>query len=62
MEKTILQGCWFYFSRFVGGMWATREMSGGGEREAYVRTTIRELVIYCIFLGTLCIRENLLVL
>ncbi len=56
-EKEV-RGCWFYFTRFVGGMWATREMSAAKDREVYVRTTIRELVIYCIFLCTLCISEG----
>ena len=38
-------------------MWATREMDTSRDREIYVRTTIRELVVYIIFLTVLCIRE-----
>ena len=38
------------------GMWATREMSNvENDREMFVRTTIRELVVYCIFLFVLCV-------
>ncbi|XP_068244650.1 polycystin-2-like [Palaemon carinicauda] len=36
-------------------MWATRQMTKGEDREIYVRTTLRELVIYIIFLVILCI-------
>lgn len=41
------------------GMWATRQMTKAEDREIYVRTTLRELVIYIIFLVILCIRELL---
>ena len=37
------------------GMWASREMDTSRDREIYVRTTIRELVVYIIFLTVLCI-------
>ncbi|KAK3861331.1 hypothetical protein Pcinc_044496 [Petrolisthes cinctipes] len=37
------------------GMWATRQMTKGEDREVYVRTTLRELVIYIIFLIILCV-------
>lgn len=39
----------------VAGMWATRQMTKGEDREVYVRTTLRELVIYIIFLIILCV-------
>lgn len=39
----------------VAGMWATRQMTKGEDREIYVRTTLRELVIYIIFLIILCV-------
>ena len=39
------------------GMWATREMNPTDDREIFVRTTIRELVVYCIFLVVLCVRK-----
>jgi len=38
-------------------MWSTRQMSKSKTPQAYVRTTIRELVIYCIFLVILCISK-----
>ena len=48
-----------YFHKFplITGMWATREMDTSRDREIYVRTTIRELVVYIIFLTVLCICE-----
>lgn len=49
------KGCWYSFSKCIGGMWSTREMNNGRDREVYVRTTIRELVVYSIFLVVLCI-------
>ena len=36
-------------------MWATREMNPTEDREIFVRTTIRELVVYIIFLVVLCV-------
>ena len=42
---------------FISGIWATRQMAGTSEadREWYVKTTIKELVIYLVFLTILCI-------
>lgn len=54
-EEEPPKGCWYSFTNCVGGMWATREMSNTDDREIFVRTTIRELVVYCIFLVVLCI-------
>ena len=50
-------GCWFYFQKCLGGIWATREMNEDDDKEVYVRTTIRELVIYSIFVLTLSISK-----
>ena len=37
-------------------MWSTREMTPiNVDKEIYVRTTIRELVVYCIFITVLCL-------
>ena len=47
----------FSFSHCVGGMWATREMDENVDKEIFVRTTIRELVIYLMFLVILGIGE-----
>ncbi|XP_064116177.1 polycystin-2-like [Macrobrachium nipponense] len=49
------KGCWYNFSSCVSRMWATRQMTKAEDREVYVRTTLRELVIYIIFLVILCI-------
>lgn len=49
------KGCWYNFSTCVSRMWATRQMTKDEDREIYVRTTLRELVVYIIFLVILCI-------
>ncbi|XP_037791785.1 polycystin-2-like [Penaeus monodon] len=49
------KGCWYSFSTCVSRMWATRQMTKDEDREIYVRTTLRELVVYIIFLVILCI-------
>ncbi|XP_071538109.1 polycystin-2-like isoform X1 [Panulirus ornatus] len=49
------KGCWYSFSTCVSRMWATRQMTKKEDREIYVRTTLRELVVYIIFLIILCI-------
>ncbi|XP_040564688.1 polycystin-2-like [Lepeophtheirus salmonis] len=54
-ENTPSRGCWYIFSKAIGGMWVTREMQSSTKREIYVRTTIRELLIYFMFLLVLCI-------
>ena len=52
------KGCWYKFTHLIGGMWNTREMTPiNVDKEIYVRTTIRELVIYCIFIVVLCLSE-----
>ncbi|CAG0885259.1 unnamed protein product [Darwinula stevensoni] len=48
-------GCWDGFTGCLGGMWATRQMNKTKDREIYVRTTLRELVVYVVFLIVLCI-------
>ena len=53
------KGCWHGFTHLVGGMWSTREMTPiNVDKEIYVRTTIRELVVYCIFIFVLCMGNN----
>lgn len=52
------KGCWYKFTHLIGGMWNTREMTPiNVDKEIYVRTTIRELVIYCIFIVVLCLSK-----
>ncbi|XP_013781183.2 polycystic kidney disease 2-like 1 protein [Limulus polyphemus] len=51
-------GCWNCLKQCVGGFWSTRQMAKGKEkedREWYVRTTLRELLIYIIFIVIFCI-------
>ncbi|KAF2355422.1 Polycystin cation channel PKD1/PKD2, partial [Trinorchestia longiramus] len=54
-ETNPKRGCWPKFSECFCGMWATRQMSKNDDREVYVRTTLRELVVYILFLVILCI-------
>ncbi|XP_018023502.1 polycystin-2 [Hyalella azteca] len=49
------KGCWPKFTECFCGMWATRQMTKSDDREVYVRTTLRELVVYLLFLVILCI-------
>ena len=51
------KGCWYYFSKCIGGMWSTRDIETNANKEVFVRTTIRELVIYAIFLVVLTLRK-----
>ena len=45
---------WFTITIFIfKGLWSTRDIEVKGNRQTYVRTTIRELVIYVIFLAVL---------
>ena len=39
------------------GLWSTREIETNANKEVYVRTTIRELIIYMIFLVVLTFRK-----
>ncbi|XP_023235605.1 polycystin-2-like [Centruroides sculpturatus] len=49
-------GCWYGFTRGVRGLWSTRQMEKlAGDREWYIRTTLRELIIYLVFLIILCV-------
>ena len=57
-EEIRKKGCWYKFTHLIGGMWNTREMTPiNVDKEIYVRTTIRELVIYCIFIVVLCLSK-----
>ncbi len=58
-EKKPPKGCWNWFTSFLGGMWATKDMNNTDDREIFIRTTIRELIVYSIFLTVLCICELL---
>ena len=41
------------------GMWSSREMmQDDSDKQLYVKTTLRELIIYFIFLATVLISER----
>ncbi|XP_022242197.1 polycystin-2-like, partial [Limulus polyphemus] len=49
-------GCWYDLTRTIGGCWSTRQMKKeNSDREWYIRTTLRELFIYSIFVAILVI-------
>ncbi|VDN98329.1 unnamed protein product [Rodentolepis nana] len=47
-------GCWHQFKEYLRKIWTTREMKGeGSDREVIIKTTLRELLIYILFVVTL---------
>ncbi|CAH1795418.1 unnamed protein product [Owenia fusiformis] len=49
-------GCMSRFSNGVRSLWATRDTEDTkGDREKHVKTTLRELVVYFVFLIILCV-------
>ena len=53
-SKSKAKGCWSGTVNFVRSFWATRWTIDANEKETLIKTTIRELVIYIIFLAVLC--------
>ncbi|XP_076348881.1 polycystin-2-like protein 1 isoform X3 [Tachypleus tridentatus] len=50
------RGCWYDLTRAIGGCWSTRQMKKETfDREWYIKTTLRELLIYSIFIAILTI-------
>ena len=49
-EDDIPKGCWFAFLQSFNGIWSTKDMNDDLDRENSVRTTVRELIIYLLFL------------
>ena len=48
---------------FTTGMWSSREMmKDDSDKQLYVKTTLRELIIYFIFLVTVLISEMLMLI
>jgi len=44
-------GCWYAFKSSIRGMWATRETEDTTkDKDLHVKTTLRELVVYILFL------------
>jgi len=49
-------GCWHGFKKGVRSLWATRQTENVDDNpELHVKTTLRELVVYIIFLVILCV-------
>jgi len=53
-HEEVKKGCWHSFTHCLCGMWSTREtLPVNEDKEIVVRTTIRELVVYCMFIFVL---------
>ena len=61
-EDDIPKGCWFAFLQSFNGLWSTKDMNDGMDREIEVRTTVRELMIYLLFLFVIVICKNFTIL
>lgn len=49
-------GCWFKFKRGVRSLWATKMTEDTSSNpELKIKTTLRELIIYLVFLAILCV-------
>jgi len=49
-------GCWFKFKKGVRSLWATKMTEDTQENpELKIKTTLRELIIYLVFLAILCV-------
>ena len=55
IELGFVQNCVSIYA----GFWNTTDMQAGEEREVIVRTTLRELAVYLVFLAILCVGELL---
>ncbi|KXJ23969.1 polycystic kidney disease 2-like 1 protein [Exaiptasia diaphana] len=54
--KNVPVGCWTRFKRIVRGLWRTRQTEDtDSDREMHIKTTLRELIIYMVFITILCI-------
>ena len=58
-EDDIPKGCWFAFLQSFNGLWSTKDMNDGMDREIEVRTTVRELVVYLLFLFVIVICKTI---
>eukprot|EP00095_Tigriopus_kingsejongensis_P003470 maker-scaffold13_size735724-snap-gene-6.27 protein:Tk03470 transcript:maker-scaffold13_size735724-snap-gene-6.27-mRNA-1 annotation:"pkd2 " len=54
-KEDVTIGCWAQFTSVISSLWDTTDMSVGEEREILVRTTLRELVVYIVYLIILCV-------
>ncbi len=46
-----------FFLTLHAGMWATRQMLKDPNPQLYVKVTLRELILYCIFMVIISYRE-----
>lgn len=54
--KNVPVGCWTRFKRILRGLWRTRQTEDtDSDPESHVKTTLRELIIYLVFITILCI-------
>lgn len=54
--KNVPVGCWTRFKRIIRGFWRTRQTEDtDSDPETHVKTTLRELIIYLVFITILCI-------
>ena len=54
-EDDIPKGCWYAFLQSFNGIWSTKDMNDTADREDSVRTTVRELVLYLLFLAVIVV-------
>ncbi|KAJ7363305.1 TRP-like ion channel Pkd2 [Desmophyllum pertusum] len=55
-RKNVPVGCWTRFKRIIRGLWRTRQTEDtDSDPETHVKTTLRELLIYLVFITILCI-------
>ena len=44
-------------AKIISGMWATRQMLKDPDPQLYVKVTLRELILYCIFMVIISYRK-----
>ncbi|XP_073934629.1 polycystin-2-like protein 1 isoform X1 [Castor canadensis] len=55
-HKTLVSSCCFLICRGIRGLWGTNLTENTAEnRELYVKTTLRELLVYIVFLVDICL-------
>ncbi|XP_051002583.1 polycystic kidney disease 2-like 1 protein [Acomys russatus] len=55
-QRTLVSSCCFHICRRIRGLWGTTLTENTAEnRELYVKTTLRELVVYIVFLVDVCL-------
>ncbi|NP_852087.2 polycystin-2-like protein 1 [Mus musculus] len=55
-QRTLVSSCCLHICRSIRGLWGTTLTENTAEnRELYVKTTLRELVVYIVFLVDICL-------